>query len=44
LLASVPSSEASNCIQELEQRGYSEARIIGQITEKTEDMPVIQIN
>ena len=44
LLASVPSSEADKCLQELENKGYSDARLIGQITEKTEGMPVIQID
>jgi len=42
LLASVPSSEASKCIQELEHKGYSDARVIGQVIEKTEGQSVIQ--
>ena len=44
LLASVPAVEADKCITELENKGYSEARTIGKVTERSEDSPVIQVN
>lgn len=43
LLASVPSSEASRCLQELKDKGYGEARIIGRIIERAEDTPVFKV-
>jgi len=43
LLACVPSSETSRCMRELESKGYSDARIIGNVTEKTDNGPVISV-
>ncbi|MBT8145949.1 MAG: selenide, water dikinase SelD [Gammaproteobacteria bacterium] len=43
LLASVPASEADKCMKELQSKGYNEARVIGQVIERTEDAPAIQI-
>jgi selenide,water dikinase len=43
LLASVPSSEADRCMRELDNKGYSKARIIGQVTGKSGDDPVISV-
>ena len=43
LLASVPATEADNCMKELERKGYGDARIIGQVIEKAEGTPVFQV-
>ena len=44
LLASIPASEAGNCLQELERIGYTDARIIGRVDERDDESPVIEIN
>lgn len=43
LLASVPRSEADQCLQKLQQQGYGTAGIIGEITEADENGTTIKV-
>ncbi|MEQ8958893.1 MAG: AIR synthase-related protein [Coleofasciculus sp. C2-GNP5-27] len=42
LLATIPGDQAANCVQVLQELGYQQSHIIGQVTPASSDVPPLR--